>query len=105
MRNEGKTHHIERGRDILNNLLEKAGLKKLDKDMGILKSFDDRVYSVEERYEILEQIGNLSINPSSIIKKLSKKAHLPHRAGNKPAAIYKEEPKVESSEILIGSQK
>lgn len=37
--------------------------------MTLLKHIDDRNYDVNERNEILEQIGNFSTNPTAIIKK------------------------------------
>ncbi|MGB2111135.1 MAG: hypothetical protein ACPHY8_04715 [Patescibacteria group bacterium] len=38
--------------------------------MTLLKNLNDRVYSQEERWQLLEQVGNLSLNPNSIIKKI-----------------------------------
>lgn len=90
LRNEDRELHIERGREILNNLLEKTGMEKLDKDLTVLKTIDDRNYSVDERIDILEQVGNFSTNPTAIVKKIfkskklqykpknSEKTHLPH---------------------------
>ncbi len=72
LRNEDKELHIERWREILNNLLEKAWLDKLDKDLTVLKTIDDRNFSVEERIDLLEQIWNFSTNPSAIVKKIFK---------------------------------
>lgn len=72
LKNEDKELHRERWKDILNKLLEKVWLEKLDKDLIQLKNLDDRNYSVEERNEILEQVWNFSTNPSSIIKKILK---------------------------------
>lgn len=70
LRNEDRKHNIEQGREILNNFLHKAWMKKLDKDLSILRCIDDKVLSMEERLEILEKIGTLAIHPSSIIKKI-----------------------------------
>jgi len=56
LKNEDKDLHKERGREILNKLLEKYNLEKLDKDMTVLKILDDRELSVEERYDLLEQV-------------------------------------------------
>lgn len=72
LRNEDSELHIERGREILNNLLTKAGIEKLDKDLTVLKTIDDRNYSVEERIDILEQVWNFSTNPTAIVKKIFK---------------------------------
>jgi len=70
LRFENKDLHIERWRDLINNLLDKSWLPKLDKDLSLLKTIDDRVHTVQERIDILEQVGNLSVNPSSLIRKI-----------------------------------
>lgn len=72
LRNEDKDLHRDRWKEILNKLLEKVWLDKLDKDLSILKSFDSRTYSLEERNDLLEQIWNFSTNPTSIIRKILK---------------------------------
>lgn len=79
LRNEDRELHIERGREILNNLLGKAWLEKLDKDLTLLKTIDDRNYSVEERINILEQVGNFSTNPTAIVKKIFKSKKLQYK--------------------------
>ncbi|MCP4522599.1 MAG: bifunctional (p)ppGpp synthetase/guanosine-3',5'-bis(diphosphate) 3'-pyrophosphohydrolase [Candidatus Gracilibacteria bacterium] len=73
LKREDKSVHRERGKDIINKYLEKSGCSTLDKDLSLLSSFDGRTYGLEERWQILEQIGNLSINPNAIIRKLSRK--------------------------------
>ena len=76
IRFEDKDLHRERGRNILNGYLEKSGLSPLDKDLTQLKSLDDRIYGVEERYNILEQVGNFSIAPSSLLRKIMRNKNL-----------------------------
>lgn len=70
LRAENKDLHIERWRDLINNLLQKSWLPKLDKDLTVLKNIDDKINTVQERIDILEQVWNLSVNPSSIIRKI-----------------------------------
>lgn len=72
LKNEDKEHHKERWKEILNRLLEKAWFERLDKDLSLLKNIDDRINSVEERNDILEQIWNFSTNPWAIIRKILK---------------------------------
>ena len=72
LRNEDKDGHIERGKIILNNLLEKSGFEKLDKDLTVLKILDDRQFNYEERLNLLEQLWNFSTNPNSVLKKIFK---------------------------------
>ena len=76
MRREDKDLHRERGRNILNKYLEKSKLPQLDKDLTQLKSLDDRIYGMEERNNILEQVGNFSIAPSSLLRKIMRNSNL-----------------------------
>ena len=72
MRKEDKDMHRERGKEILNKYLEKSWLPLLDKDMSVLKNFEWRVYSTVERENILEQVWNFSVSPSSLLRKIIK---------------------------------
>jgi hypothetical protein len=56
----------------MNKYLEKSGLELFDKDLSIFKNIDGVVYSKEDRLNLLEQIGNFSVNPSSIMKRILK---------------------------------
>ena len=67
-------------KEIMNKYLEKAWLEQFDKDLSVLKTLDWVVYNKEDRLNLLEQIGNFSINPSTIIKRILKfKNLLPSR--------------------------
>ncbi len=70
LKKEDKDIHRERGKDLVNKYLKKLWHEWLDKDMTLLRNLNDRVYSQEERWQLLEQVGNLSLNPNSIIKKI-----------------------------------
>lgn len=76
LRNEDRELHIDRWREILNNLLEKAWVEKLDKDLTLLKNIDDREYNYEKRIDILEEIWNFSTNPSAIVRKIAKNKNI-----------------------------
>lgn len=84
LKNEDRDLHIERWRDILNNLLQKAWLDKLDKDLSLLKNIDDKIYSMEDRIDLLEQIWNFSTNPSAIVRKILKSKKLQYKTKTKP---------------------
>lgn len=111
LRNEDKDLHIERGREILNNLLEKVWLEKLDKDMTLLKHIDDRSYDVNERNEILEQIGNFSTNPTAIVKKIFKSKNLSFKTKSSPltkedsTTLKPVENRDGKRDIIIGGEK
>lgn len=108
LRNEDRELHIERGREILNNLLGKTWIEKLDKDLSLLKTIDDRNYSVEERINILEQIGNFSTNPTAIVKKIFKTKKLKYKpkTENKDISLpLIEDTQKEKREIVIWGEK
>ncbi|MDD3302160.1 MAG: TGS domain-containing protein, partial [Candidatus Gracilibacteria bacterium] len=72
LKRENRDIHLERGKSILNKYLEKIGLPLLDKELSVLRVLDDRENDLEERNSIIEQVGNFSVNPSSIIRKIMK---------------------------------
>lgn len=106
LRNEDRDLHKERGREILNKHLEKYNLDKLDKDMTALKNIDDRELSVEERYDLLEQVWNFSTNPWALVRKIFKAKNLHFKSlTEKKTPVIREVEKKESKEIIIGSEK
>lgn len=114
LKNEDKDLHLERWKQIFNNLLEKFWLDKLDKDLTILKSFDDRIYNIEERNDILEQIWSFSTNPTAIIKKIFKTRKINFKLKDNPANIsesktinheFKNKTQNINREIIIGWEK
>jgi GTP diphosphokinase / guanosine-3',5'-bis(diphosphate) 3'-diphosphatase len=70
MKKEDKEIHRERGKEILNKYLTKLWLNVLDKEFSLLRSLDWRIYTLEERWQLLEQIGNLSMNPNVLIRRI-----------------------------------
>jgi (p)ppGpp synthase/HD superfamily hydrolase len=56
LKREDKDIHRERGKDIVNKYLLKLGLEQLDKEFSLLRSIDGRIYSTEERWQLLEQV-------------------------------------------------
>jgi len=104
-----KNYILKDGREILNNLLWKAGIEKLDKDLTVLKTIDDRTYSVDERIDILEQVGNFSTNPTAIVKKIFKTKKIQYKPKtplNKTQNIPIEiDEKKSQKDIIIGGEK
>lgn len=72
LRNEDKDFNVDRWREILNKILEKFNIEKLDKDLSLLKNLDWRTYDMQERNDILEQVWNFSTNPNAVVKKICK---------------------------------
>ena len=80
LKKEDRDLHIERWRDMMNKYLIKAWLEEFDKDLSVLKVLEWSNYNKEDRIHLLEQIGNFSVNPSAIIKRILKtKKLLPAR--------------------------
>jgi hypothetical protein len=44
----------------------------LDKELSLLKVIDGKEYSLEERYSILEQLGNFSQTPANLVRRIIK---------------------------------
>jgi len=42
----------------------------LDKDLSILSTIDSKNLTIEGRWQLLEQVGNFSITPSTLMKKI-----------------------------------
>ena len=61
---------IRDGKQILNDQLERLGAGKLDAHLQVLKNFGNKKRSLQERLEIIERIGNGSLNVATIAKKL-----------------------------------
>lgn len=101
---EDRQLHRDRGRSILNKFLEKAGFSILDKELTTLKHLDDREYSLEDRRYLLEQIGNFSVAPGSIIKRIYKEKGLMKKAPTKWLGKPVEKKKTEKREVVIGGE-
>ena len=72
LKKENKDLYRERWKEILGKYLDKTWLFKLDKDLSILKNLDSRTYKIEERWQLVEQVGNLSTTPASIFRRILK---------------------------------
>ena len=70
LKQEDKELHRERGRDVMNRYLEKGWLWTLDKELSLLSTIDSKNLTVEWRWQLLEQVGNFSITPSILMKRI-----------------------------------
>lgn len=70
LKKEDKDMHRERWRDVMNRYLEKWWFGLLDKDFSLLKIIDWGHNTVEERWQLLEQVWNFSITPSNLMKRI-----------------------------------
>ncbi len=83
LRKWNKELHRDRGKEVLNRYLEKAGFEPLDKDMTILKVLDGRENNTEERLQLLEQVWNYSITPASVIRRVMKQLNIKPESSRK----------------------
>ncbi|MCD5385189.1 RelA/SpoT family protein [Candidatus Gracilibacteria bacterium] len=107
LKKEDRDIHIERGKEIINKYLLKAGLEQLDKDFSVFKNIDGVTYKMEDRLNLLEQIGSFSINPSSIIKKILKDRNLlPTKKDKINIKIDKniDDKKIKKDDFIIGGE-
>lgn len=66
-----KGNLIKQGKDLINDHLKRLGQKTLGRDLGLLKNYaDNKKMTIKEREEILEKIGNGSVDPVSVVKKI-----------------------------------
>lgn len=76
LRKWDKETHRDRGKEIINKYLEKAGHPILDKDLTVMKIIDDRELNMEDRLQLLEQVWNFSITPPSLIRRILKSQNI-----------------------------
>ncbi len=106
LRKGDKEQHRDRGKEIMNTYLEKSGLPVFDKDMTVLKVIDGRELNTEERLQLLEQVGNFSITPSSLLKRIHKSLNISYqkKTSEKSDELLKKTDKNSeiSQEVIIG---
>lgn len=76
LRRGDKETHRDRWKEIINKYLEKSGHPILDKDLTVMKIIDDRELNIEDRLQLLEQVGNFSITPPSLIRRILKSQNI-----------------------------
>lgn len=103
-----KENLVKMGKDLLNKHLKRLGLSPLGSDLGLLKKYSDKKLTVREREDILEKVGNGSVEAISVIKKIVPKDTLiGHQVESKVTdKVLAENVKLEKkAEILITGQK
>lgn len=69
---ENKEEHRERWKNIMNKFLEKSWLWTFDKDLTLLRIIDWNNLKINDRWHLLEQVGNFSITPSNLMRRIIK---------------------------------
>ena len=61
---------IKIGKDLVNKHLKRFNQPPLNPDLSVLKKYSDKKMTIREREELLEKIGNGSVDAISVIKKI-----------------------------------
>lgn len=70
LKKENKEIYRERWKDIMNKYLEKYELWTFDKDYSLLKVIDWKELSLDERFQLLEQVWNFSLTPWTLFRRI-----------------------------------
>lgn len=62
--------HIREGKNLLNLKLRQLGKPPLDFNLSLLKNYEGRNLTVEQRQELLAEIGRGGVLPSAVLRKL-----------------------------------
>lgn len=104
LKSQDKEKIIREGKDLINKQLKRFGLEELDPHLQALKEINGKKKTMREREEILERVGNGSLNAVKVVKGLLKTEE-DKQAPKKQT--YKTEIESESgktSEILISGE-
>jgi len=69
-RNQDVDKVIKAGKDFLNKQLKRLGHNELDPHLLLLKNYENKKLTSKEREHLLEKIGNGSLSPMLVVKKL-----------------------------------
>ena len=103
-----KENLIKMGKDMINKHLKRIGVPPLSGDLNLLKNYAVKRLTVKEREEILEKVGNGSVDPLSVIKKVvpNEKLQASRLGSTVKNQVLAENVKIDKSgEVLITGQK
>lgn len=92
--------YIRLGAEMVNEALEKTGYPKLDANLTILRKVDSKRLSVAERKYLLESVGNGSVTPASLVKRIYPEAVFKTKKKNKP----EEKVKKKITNVIVGGE-
>ena len=61
---------VKEGKELINKHLKRLGLRKLRGDLNLLKNYSDKKMGTKEREDILEKVGNGSVEAVSVVKRI-----------------------------------
>ena len=102
---QNHSEYIRLGIEMFNNVLEKSGHDKLDGHNMVLRKVDGRRLSVAERWDLLERIGNGSISPVSVLRKVYPDAQLKIEPEEHTEKNFDQNQKLEASQrVVVGGE-
>jgi len=98
---------LEMGKNLINKHLERFNQPHLDSDLSILKNFEGKKMTVREREELLEKVGNGSVDVMSVIKKIIPQEKVMKKSSKESMAngLLTEAVQLENAEVLITGEK
>jgi len=98
---------IKAGRDMVNKYLRRFNQPLLRNDLQLLQKYHDKTLSFREREDLLERIGNGSMDALSVVKKVipTEKVLKKNTQEEFNKEMLKEVVKVESDQVLITGEK
>ena len=74
---------LKMGKDLINKKLKQFNCPLLDPNLSIFKMYGSEKLSIRERENIIERVGNGSLNPTDVIKKVLDVEHLMKQSSKK----------------------
>lgn len=98
-RSLNKDEHLKEGKKIVNAKLEQLNKPKLDPKLTAFKNYDGKSLSLKEREEIVRMVGNGSILPSMVVRKIYSHDELMGTEKKKVKTVLPVDKKIKESEI------
>jgi GTP diphosphokinase / guanosine-3',5'-bis(diphosphate) 3'-diphosphatase len=98
---------IRIGKEAVNKHLKRFNQPPLDPDLNVLKNYSGKKMTIREREEVLEKIGNGSIDPMSVIKAIVPAEKVMKKSSRETIAkdVLTKGVKLENAEVLITGEK
>jgi len=95
------------GKELINSHLKRFNQPPLDPNLSLLKTYGDKKLSIRERQQLIEKIGNGSVEVMSVIKDVLPAERVMKRPSNEALAkeVLTEGVKLEKSDVLITGEK
>ncbi|MBI5411746.1 bifunctional (p)ppGpp synthetase/guanosine-3',5'-bis(diphosphate) 3'-pyrophosphohydrolase [Candidatus Peregrinibacteria bacterium] len=108
LNSQNKESTVQLGKELINAQLKRFNLPLLDNSYSILKEYEGRKLSLSEREEMIEKIGNGSVNVVTVIKKLFPEERLMKKSSKEDLAKHVLPENIQldvDSQVLITGEK